>query len=706
MSNKKIDKEKKKNNTKKTANKKVNDKFKKDELNEELIEIIDNIENNEVKEEKVIKENNDSQIPIKTRKISAVRVISVILLAIAIVSFITYLVLEIINYKSIVNNLSNIISSSFILLFILCFSIISLKNKNKKATPFIILGSLILMAYSLFNLFNHFKLINLPSENSVVNFYNKTIAYGQNWGKENLIDIEEIYEYSDVIPEYHIISQDVEIGTLTREISKITFIISRGPDYQKEVIVPSFIGWKFEEVINYLENNFLTNIDISFIESNNTPNTVVNQVGSGTMKRSDLIKLEFSKDSFSSIEIIDFTNKSLLYSTSWLKMHGFKYELEYIYNDNVNKDYVVNQSVKNEVKNPEEDSIKLTISKGKMIVIPAIKEMSQDELNEWIINNNLKVNYNEVYDEEINAGDIIESDYNEGDIIEVGDTINVTISKGKLEMIKLTTLTDFYLWAEQNGVSYNVEYEYSDTISKDAIIKASHQTGDLIKEDDTVILYVSKGKSVTIPQFVSMSKSNIEAKCKELNLSCSFTYGGYTESTKKDIATKQSKAKGTIVSEGTNLVITLSSGVYEKVTIPNYVGKSKTEISNSCKKLGLTCSFVYQSSYSSTAKDIATKQSKTGTVNKGSSITITLSKGPAKTYTVVIDPNQLTAGNANATKATLKSKLEAACPGVTFTFTLQKANSAIGYLAENSEVKVGKNTFTQGKTYKVIINSN
>ena len=110
--------------------------------------------------------------------------------------------------------------------------------------------------------------------------------------------------------------------------------------------------------------------------------------------------------------------------------------------------------------------------------------------------------------------------------------------------------------------------------------------------------------------------------------------------------------------------------------------------------------------YSNTAKDTAVKQSKTGTVNKGTSITITLSKGPAKTYTIVIDPNQLTAGNATATKNTLKSKLESACPGVTFTFTLQKSNSAIGYLAENSEVKVGKNTFTQGKTYKVIINSN
>ena len=387
-------------------------------------------------------------------------------------------------------------------------------------------------------------------------------------------------------------------------------------------------------------------------------------------------------------------------------MHGFKYELEYVYNDNVSKNYVVNQNVKNEVKNPQEETIKLTVSKGQMIVLPDINEMSQDELNKWIMDNNLKINYNESYSEDIPSGDIINSNLEKGEIIEVGDTLNVTISKGKLEMIKLTTLTDFYIWADQNKVNYDIEYEYSNDVKKDEIIKASHKTGDLIKEDDTVIIYVSKGKSVTIPNFVSMSKAYIQTKCNELNLSCSFSYGGYTDTIKKDIATKQSKPSGTKVSEGTNLVITLSSGIHEKVTIPNFVGKSKTEITNTCKKIGLTCNFTYQSSFSSTAKDVAVKQSKTGTVNKGSSISITLSKGPAKTYTIVIDPNQLTAGNANATKNTLKQKLEAACPGVTFTFTLQKANSAIGYLAQNSQVKVGKNTFTQGKTYKVIINSN
>ena len=332
--------------------------------------------------------------------------------------------------------------------------------------------------------------------------------------------------------------------------------------------------------------------------------------------------------------------------------------------------------------------------------------MDLDSINKWIMENDLKINYQESYDEKISLGDVISSNVNKDDVIETGSEVEIVISKGKLEMPKLENISNFTIWANENNVKFELAYDYSTTVLKDDIIKCSHNQGDLIKEEDTVIITVSKGKSITIPSFVTMSKSAIQNKCNELKLTCSFKYGGYTESVKKDIATKQSKAKGTVVAEGTNLVITLSSGIYEKVSVPSFSGKTKTEITNSCKSLGITCNFTYQSSFSSTTKDVCVSQSKTGKVNKGSTISITLSKGPAKTYNIVIDANQLSNGNPEATKATLQKKLSSACPGVTFNYKFEKANSGIGYLAPASQVKVGSNTFTEGKTYTVIINSN
>ena len=320
--------------------------------------------------------------------------------------------------------------------------------------------------------------------------------------------------------------------------------------------------------------------------------------------------------------------------------------------------------------------------------------------------NELKVNYKEVYNDDVKMGDVISSSVNNGGSIASGDTIEITISKGNLKMINFDDIQDFIDWAKENNVSYDINYEYSNSIKKDNIIKSSHQAGDDIKLDDTVIITISKGKNITIPNFINKNKSEIQNTCTNLNISCTFKYGSKTEKIAKDIAISQSKSSGTTVSEGTNVIITLSSGIIEKVNVPDFTGKNKSNITNTCKSIGITCNFKYASGYSDTEKDICLSQSTKGNINKGSTITITLSNGPAKTYTVIIDANQLSSGNANATKATLESKLKQACPGVTFKFTLQKANSGIGYLAPNSDVKVGSNKLVQGKTYNVIINSN
>lgn len=696
---------KKKNNNKKSykynKNNSIKNEKKKNSLKvkDEVIEIIDD---NKVEDKiEIIDDNttNKKDLLNKEKEKKKNSILVKILSILTIIVYLLYLTLLIIK-----NNITNnIIETLLIFIFVLCFIILCFKNKEKKNNIFIITGLIIIVSYSVINILPLIK----NKELYVQNFYNMVITDVYKWKEYNEnIDIEEIYEYSDLVSEYHIISQNVIPGTNINDISKIIFTISMGPNYNKEIIVPSFNGWKYDKVIAYLEKNFLNNIEFTFEDSTLAPNTVIYQDGSGTRKRNDLIKITFSKDEINPTEIIDFSNKSLLYATSWLQKNGFKYELKYDFNNTIKNNFIISQNITNEIKDPFNDTIILTISKGKIIEVPDFTKMNQDEINEWIINNNLKIIYNEIYSDKITLGDIIDSNIKYGDIVESGSTINLTISKGTLKMIKFATLDEFIEWANKYNIAYETVYEYSNTIKKDNIIKISHEENQIIKTEDTIIITISKGKSISIPNFVSMSKTNITNKCLELNLTCSFKYGGYTENIKKDIATYQSKKQNTIVSEGTSLIITLSSGIYEKVNVPSFTGQTKSEISTKCKNIGIVCNFNYQNNYSTVNADIAVSQSKTGTVNKGSSITITLTKGQAKSYNVVIDPNQLTSGNPTKSKETLKNKLESKCPGVTFVYIFEKANTAIGYIAESSEVKIGENILTQGMTYKVIINSN
>ncbi len=629
-----------------------------------------------------------------------------IFLIIAFLAFITYFIIELFHFESFLNFIPQLLGSILILLFLICFIVIS--TKNKKQYGIIIVGSILITIYSIFNSLITCNVINLPNDEYVPNFIQKNIIAVNEWKVKNNIKVTENYEYSDTIPKDSVISQNELAPTLTKNITELTVTISLGPDLNKEIIIPSFIGLKNDDVLKYIEDNHLSNVKIEYQNSEKPVDTVISQSNSGTMKRNDEITIIFAKNNedLKEVNIIDFTNQTELYAISWLTKYGFKYEIIREFDDNIEIDHVIKQNYVDEVKNPEEDTIILTISKGSKNIVPDISNMSIDDINKWAIENNIKINYKEEYSDTINIGDVITSSRKKDETISSGEKMEITISKGSLEMIKLTNINDFINWAENNNIDYEINYEYSTTYKKDEIIKCSHQTGTKIDKDDTIIITISKGKSITIPNFIGMSKTDIQNKCQSINLNCSFKTGGYTENTKAGIATGQSKKANTSVSEGTSLVITLSAGIQEKVSVPSFKGKSKSTIQTECNKIGIKCSFTYASGYSDTPKDTCISQNKTGTINKGSSVTITLSNGPAKTYHIIIDANQLSSGNPSQTKATLESKLKNNCPGVTFKFTFQKANSGIGYLAPNSQVKVGSNTLTQGKTYNVIINSN
>lgn len=587
-------------------------------------------------------------------------------------------------------------SLSFVLISFVVILIL-FKVNTKKSAPYIIFLTLVLIGYSIFSV-SYAK----EEEIYVLDFINHQYSEVVDWANKYNINLETLHEYSDTVKTNYVIMQEYGVTTLVSDINNFKVTVSDGPNPDKEITVLNLTGLKYDDVMKYIEENHLNNVEIEFMISDKEKDTVIEQIGSGTMKRSDLIKIIFSYgEEIETVNVKDLKGLSLFEATSYLKRYGVKYEIEYQFSDKIEKNYVISQDIVNE----STENIKLVVSKGSEVKVPNLSKMSNSEIIKWATKNNIKIKYDEVYNKDYESGKIIKASNEENDIISEGSEIVITISKGSLIMPEIISISDFKLWAANNNITYQENFEFSTTIKNGELISSSPKTGTKITENDTIVLTISKGKSVTIPNLIGLTKTEIQNKCKNVGLTCTFKYGGLTEKTKKDVSTYQSKKSGLTVAEGTNVTITLSSGIVEKVSIPNFTGKSKSEISSSCNSIGLTCNFNYASNYSTTPKDIAISQDKTGTVNKGSTVNITLSIGSAKTYTVVIDGSLLTLGNPEQTKNTLKNKLESACPGVKFNFSFKSVNSGIGYLNPDSQVKVGSNTFTQGKTYSVIINS-
>lgn len=644
-----------------------------------------------IKEDKI---DNEFEVSDKYKK-SKLSIFFLIIALLVILGY-GYYLYKTLDFKNL--EMIDIIKSGSFVLIALVVILIFFKVNTKKSAPYVILLTLILIGYSVFSV-SYAKVDDIYIPDFINHDYEEVIE----WSNQYNIELKALHEYSDTVEYNHVIMQEYGVTTLVSDIKSLTVTISDGPSPYKDIIIPNFTGFKYDDVMKYIKENHLTNVEIDFQISDKDRDTVIEQIGSGSMKRNDLIKFIFSYGEEIETEAVkDLKNLSLFEATSYLKRIGVKYEIEYSFSDKVNKNYIISQDKINEVV----ENIKLVVSKGNEITVPDLSKMTTTDITKWAISNNIKLKFEEVYNKEYESGKIIKVSHEENSKIEEGTEITITISKGSIIMPEIKDLSEFKLWATTNNISYHENYEFSTTIKNGELISSTPKTGEKLTENDTIVLTISKGRSVTIPNLIGLSKNEITNKCKNAGVSCTFKYGGLTESTNKDVSISQSKKSGLTVSEGSNVTITLSSGIIEKVTIPSFNGKSKSEISSTCSNLGLVCNFNYSSTFSNTQKDICISQDKTGKVNKGTTVNITLSKGQATTYTVVIDGSLLSLGNPEQTKKTLQSKLSSACPNVTFNFSFKAVNSGIGYLNPDSQVKVGSNTFTEGKTYNVIINSN
>lgn len=639
-------------------------------------------------------------------KLSAMQIITNIFLSITFISSITYLIFVIANSQHVIDQMAEIIIALLFVVFTISFLFVCLNIRSKKEQVQTLISSILLTIFFLFLLLYKANIFQLPTQPYVENFTGKSITEVIRWGEENKITIEQTYEASDSVEEYHIISQNVEAGTLIKDIETLTVTVSNGPDIKKEVIFPNMIGKNVDEVINFVEENYFTNVTIDFIVSSEEKDIVIEQDLSGQIPRDSEIhiKVSLGEEEPSQVEMVDLTNKSSFYAITWAKRNRIPYTLEYDYSDTVKQGYIItHQPGATTILNPNTDSIIFTVSKGGKIQVPDLMNMDMESITDWIIENHLRIEFTDQYDDNVQIGKPISVSYKQGEILESGTVVKVVISKGQLKMEKFSTPLEYRTWAEKYGVGYQENLEFSDTVPEGGIISISHQEGELIKNNDTIIITVSNGKQITVPKLVGKSKTEIQKICKENNLKCNFVYGGYSETVNKDVAMKQSKSSGSLVSSATTITITLSKGIIEKVTVPSFTGQSQSSIQNKCNELGITCKFETEANYSSTASNLATRQSASGKMNKGSTITVYLSRGPAKTYTINIQATWF-GTTYNETVNTLKSKLEAACPGVTFQFQPKDVNEGSGLINPSSPIKVGNNNFVQGKTYTIIVN--
>ena len=462
-------------------------------------------------------------------------------------------------------NLKDIVLALLLLLFTVFFVSVSVTNPSKKKGSNI-LALIVLIIYQAFGCLVMFNIIKMPTIKVMENLVDKSLSSAVKWTTDNKIDLEQIYEYSDVVSEYHVIYQNVKPGTKLKNVKKLILTISEGPNPSKEIIIPSMIGWESETVLKYIEDNHLTNIKVEFVKSTSKANTLIEQSKSGNVRRNEEIKFVFSygeERDFSEIKLSNLTNKSKYEAMFYLAKNGIKYEFVYDFSDSIKKDNVISQNVEPgtmiSLTGENVVTVKVTISKGPKIIVPDLKAMSVEEVTSWIIKNKLKVEFKDAYDENIAENKIISASHNKGDAVSEGTVITITISNGKLRMPSLKSLSEFREWATKYNINYDEQHEFSDSVAIGDVIRYSYKKGDTIKNNDTIIVTISDGKKISVPSVIGLTKSAAEAKLKSAGLNYNFVYR-YNSNVEKGKVSNQSISGGSTVSAGTTVTVTISNG--------------------------------------------------------------------------------------------------------------------------------------------------
>lgn len=504
-------------------------------------------------------EKNKNKEKVRTPK-KKKHVLTTLLLVIVLCLSLVYFFTSLIN-KS-VSNITGIINLLTIVLFSITFVVVGISMDIKKKGLFFC-GGVCLLLFYIVNLSGSFNLVNIDSSVEVLDFRGQSLTEVMNWASSNKIEIDQEYEYSDMVPEYEIISQSVTPGTKIKDVTKLVVAISEGPSPYKEIILPNMISWDTEKVIQFVEKNHLTNVDVEFVESGDAQNTVIEQSKSGNVRRDEEIKLVFSigeeVNYDESFKLIDFTNKSKFETLLYIKQHHLGYMFKEEFSKDIKKGFVMDQSIPAGKTIKVNEWIAITLSKGPEIEVPDLSKMTTSELNKWIMDNKLKVKFSDKYDSNFKKNSIISVNYKKGDKIAQGTVVEVVLSKGQLKMPKFKTFDEFVDWANKYGIKYEEQREFSNSVKAGEVIIFSVNKGQVIKNDDVIIVKVSDGEKTSVPDLVGLTKKEAENKLNKLGLSYNFIYKA-SNSVAEGKVIKQSISAGSEVSNGTTITVTISSG--------------------------------------------------------------------------------------------------------------------------------------------------
>lgn len=282
------------------------------------------------------------------------------------------------------------------------------------------------------------------------NFVGQTKNDVAAWVKQQGITTSGIVfkdEYNFDNDEDVILDQSIEAGKKVKNDVKITFTISKGADPDEKVSVPDIKNMTKSEIESWIKENKLTKAKITTtynetVEKDKVISYEVKGVDEADFTRSSTMNISVSKgpQPAGTVTVTDFKDKYYTEVESWAKTNKINLEKVEVYNDKVESGKVVSQSVTANKTMKQNETLTVTVSKGKGVKVPDIYKMNKEEIEAWAAKNNIVPTVTTKYSN--SDSHVLDANVKAGQTISASDDVQITLNAGKYFYASAEKLSD------------------------------------------------------------------------------------------------------------------------------------------------------------------------------------------------------------------------------------------------------------------------
>ncbi|SFC28261.1 Stk1 family PASTA domain-containing Ser/Thr kinase [Ruminococcus albus] len=285
----------------------------------------------------------------------------------------------------------------------------------------------------------------------------------------------------------------------------------------------------------------------------------------------------------------------------------------------------------------ENTVVQVVISAGEAeMIMPNVLGLEADTAKNELENLGLKVTVNEEYDDSIMAGSVISQSKDFEDKVYETDEIVLTVSKGRDPFkgepagTKAPNFLGSYFEearqiASENDVLIMVtEYRYSRSFAKGQIMSQNPGPGGDLDDSKCVKLVISMGfGNVTVPDVTFQDEDKAKTQLRTVGLIPQVTYE-YSNSIEEGLVISQDPSPDTSIETGSKVNLVISKGA-ESVEIPNLVGMTKSDATDTLRNMGMVVVYEYKTDNSKSEDSVLSSSPAAGEkIRPGSEITLTI----------------------------------------------------------------------------------